>query len=97
MDHRSCLNSSIQLAQTFKPTLEYDERKATGEAHLPVFEARCILSSRTKELNGLILVKAAKGGTIKAAREAAAAKMIQVLLAQPRGIISHEGINVPSG
>lgn len=60
----------------------YDERKikrldvANGSA----FEARCIVSSLLKELSGLILVKEAKGSSIKAAREGAAVKVRQCLL-----------------
>lgn len=48
------------------------------------FEARCIVTSRLKELAGLILVKEAKGSSIKAAREGAAVKVRQYLLSKDR-------------
>lgn len=60
----------------------YDERKirrldiANGSA----FEARCIVSSLLKELSGLIVVKEARGPSIKAAREGAAVKVKMWLL-----------------
>lgn len=62
----------------------YDERKIrrldvpNGSA----FEARCIVSSLLKELSGLILVKEARGASIKAAREGAAVKVKMYLLSK---------------
>lgn len=79
---RCTLNSAAQLAQTIKPVFAYDERKIrcfdvpNGSA----FEARCIVSSLLKELSGLILVKEARGPSIKAAREGAAVKVKHFLL-----------------
>lgn len=61
---------------------EYDERKAGGPAHESVFEARCIVWSKHEQLPGLILVKEAKGGSIKSARENAAVKVVQYLLSK---------------
>ncbi|CAN0202320.1 unnamed protein product, partial [Ectocarpus fasciculatus] len=82
---RCTLNSAAQLAQTIKPVFEYDERKVKGSGvNTCFFEARCIVTSRLKELAGLILVKEAKGGSIKAAREGAAVKVRQYLLSKDR-------------
>lgn len=61
---------------------DYDERKVDGEAHSPVFEARAIVRSTLEELNGLIVMKEAKGTSIKAAREAAAKRVLQYLLSK---------------
>ncbi|CBN78074.1 DEAD box helicase [Ectocarpus siliculosus] len=73
---RCTLNSAAQLAQTIKPVFEYDERKLKGSGvNTCFFEARCIVTSRLEELAGLILVKEAKGSSIKAAREGAAVKV----------------------
>ncbi|CAN0178898.1 unnamed protein product [Ectocarpus sp. 6 AP-2014] len=80
---RCTLNSAAQLAQTIKPVFEYDERKLKGSGvNTCFFEARCIVTSRLEELAGLILVKEAKGSSIKAAREGAAVKVRQYLLSK---------------
>eukprot|EP00903_Cladosiphon_okamuranus_P019581 g18009.t1 len=81
---RCTLNSAAQLAQTIKPVFAYDERKIRS-SDVPnglAFEARCIVSSLLKELSGLILVKEARGHSIKAAREGAAVKVKQYLLSK---------------
>lgn len=62
---------------------------------MPIFEARCFVSSKMDELDGLILVKEAKGASIKAAREAAAGKVVQLLLAQPTA--TAQSTHSPSG
>lgn len=51
-----------------------------GPAHDTVFEARCFVSSKLEELAGLILVQEARAGSIKAAREGAAQKVVKYLL-----------------
>ena len=80
---RSSINTTAQLAHAIKPVLEYDERRLSlsgqGQAQ-DVFEARCFVWSRLEELKGLIVVKEAKGVSIKAARERAAQKIVQYLL-----------------
>lgn len=53
-----------------------------GPAHETIFEARCTVSSKQEELSGLIVYKDAKGKSIKAAREAAALKVVHYLLAK---------------
>ena len=80
---RCTLNSAAQLAATIKPVFDYDERKIMlPSSNTSVFEARCMALSRLKELEGLILYKEARGASIKAAREGAAAKVRQHLLAK---------------
>lgn len=79
---RCTLNSAAQLAQTIKPVFEYDERRVSWPANVSVFEARCIVRSRLEELAGLILVKEARGSSIKAAREGAAVKVKVYLLSK---------------
>ncbi len=72
-----------QLAQTIKPVFDYDERKIKlPGATSSVFEARCMVLSELKELSGLILMKEARGASIKAAREGAAGKVKQFLLSK---------------
>eukprot|EP00752_Nemacystus_decipiens_P002257 g2138.t1 len=78
---RCTLNSAAQLAQTIKPVFTYDERKIKRPDGF-AFEARCIVSSLLKELSGLIVVKEAKGSSIKAAREGAAVKVKMFLLSK---------------
>lgn len=56
-----------------------------------VFEARCIVSSRLTELAGLILVKEARGHSIKAAREGAAVKVRQYLLSKDASTVQPLG------
>lgn len=62
----------------------YDEIKVRtfDVANGSAFEARCIVSSQLKELAGLILVKQARGSSIKAAREGAAVKVKNYLLSK---------------
>lgn len=79
---RCTLHSAAQLAQTIKPVFEYDERRVAGPSSASLFEARCIVRSNLEELAGLILVKEAKGSSIKAAREGAAVKVKVYLLSK---------------
>ncbi|CAM9621477.1 unnamed protein product [Scytosiphon promiscuus] len=79
---RCTLNSAAQLAQTIKPVFEYDERRVPGPPNASLFEARCIVRSNLAELEGLILVKEARGSSIKAAREGAAVKVKIYLLSK---------------
>lgn len=88
--YRCILNSAVQLAPILKPKVEYEDRRGAGPAHTPCFECRCFVSSQIEELEGLILVKEGKGSSIKAAREAAATKVVKVLESQPSASSQHE-------
>lgn len=60
-----------------------------------MFVARCFLISGMPELDGLIMYEEATGSSIKAAREAAASKVVATLLALPTGIVQHGGVQTP--
>ncbi|CAM9305781.1 unnamed protein product [Pylaiella littoralis] len=78
---RSTLNTAIQLAQTIQPDIWYDEKTEPSWYDGQTFRARCLVSCRPPgDLDGLLLVKEARGLSLKAAREAAAAKTVQYLL-----------------
>lgn len=76
---RSILNDTSQKGSDGIDN-SYDERKLPGPAHAPVFEARCIMAATVDGFTGLILHREAMGSSIKAAREAAAKKVVQHFL-----------------
>lgn len=75
------MNNAIQLAQTIQPDMWYDDKMEPSWYDGQTFRVRCLVSCRPPgDLDGLLLVKEARGLSLRAAREAAAAKTVQYLM-----------------